>query len=162
MYNTGDLIVYGASGVCRVGEITQMDGKDYQLLHPVWQKEIIYMPLFSTKVYIREVIERDEAARLLDSACNVDAQPVFENKVQLLSQRYEKIIKSYQCIDLLYLVVSIYNKKVHAEKNRRKLGLVDERYLKKAEDLLFGELSIALDMPRDKVQATIRLAVKKV
>ncbi|MBR4879101.1 MAG: CarD family transcriptional regulator [Clostridia bacterium] len=162
MYHTGDLIVYGASGVCRVGEITQMDGKDYQLLHPVWQKEIIYMPLFSTKVYIREVIERDEAARLLDSVCTVDAQPVFENKVQLLSQRYEKIIKSYQCIDLLYLVVSIYNKKVHAEKNRRKLGLVDERYLKKAEDLLFGELSVALDMPKDKVQATIRLAVKKV
>lgn len=160
MYNEGELIVYGASGVCRVGEKTQMDGRDYLMLHPVYQKETIYMPLFSDKIFTRPVITRDAAEELICSVINMTAEPVYESKVQLLSQRYEKVLKTYQCNELMYLVMSIYNKRVAAEKNRRKLGMVDERFLKKAEDLLYGELAVALEIPREKVPEYIKLRVE--
>ncbi|MBE6989003.1 MAG: hypothetical protein E7432_09570 [Ruminococcaceae bacterium] len=160
MYNEGELIVYGASGVCRVGEKTQMDGKDYLMLHPVYQRETIYMPLFSDKIFTRPVITREAAEELICSVINMTAEPVYESKVQLLSQRYDKVLKTYQCHELMYLVMSIYNKRVAAEKNRRKLGLVDERFLKKAEDLLYGELAVALGIPREKVPEYIKLRVE--
>ena len=33
----------------------------------------------------------------------------------------------------------------------KKLGLVDERYMKRAEEMLHGELAVALDMTREQV-----------
>ena len=156
MFNEGDLIVYGASGVCRVGETIQMEGKDYLKLYPVFQRETIFMPLFSDKVRVRSVITREEAENVITDAVVRDALPVFENKVQLLNQKYESIIKTYQCSELLYLIMSIHNKRIAAEQKRRKLGLVDERYLKRAEDLLYGEFSIALEIPRENVAGYIR------
>ncbi len=156
MFNEGDLIVYGASGVCRVGETIQLEGKDYLKLYPVYQRETIFMPLFSDKVRVRSVITREEAENVITDAAGRDALPVFENKVQLLNQKYESIIKTYQCSELLYLIMSIHNKRIVAEQKRRKLGLVDERYLKRAEDLLYGEFSIALEIPRENVARYIR------
>ena len=156
MFNEGDLIVYGASGVCRVGETIQMEGKDYLKLYPVFQRETIFMPLFSDKVRVRSVITREEAEHVITDAVARYALPVFENKVQLLNQKYESIIKTYQCSELLYLIMSIHNKRIAAEQKRRKLGLVDERYLKRAEDLLYGEFSIALEIPRENVAGYIR------
>lgn len=156
MFNEGDLIVYGASGVCRVGETIQMEGKDYLKLYPVFQRETIFMPLFSDKVRVRSVITREEAENVITDVVARDALPVFENKVQLLNQKYESIIKTYQCSELLYLIMSIHNKRIAAEQKRRKLGLVDERYLKRAEDLLYGEFSIALEIPRENVAGYIR------
>lgn len=160
MYNEGDLIVYGANGVCRVGEKTQMDGKEYLILRPVYQKETIYMPLFSNKFFVRPVVTREQAEALIDSVKDIIAEPVYESKVQLLSQKYEKVLKTYECSELIYLVMSIYNKRVAAEKNKRKLGLVDERFLKKAEDLLYGELAVALEIPKDKVPYYIKVRLE--
>lgn len=42
-------------------------------------------------------------------------------------------------------------KKQAAEKQNRKLGAIDEKYMKRAEDLLFGELAAALGVDRDQV-----------
>ena len=48
------------------------------------------------------------------------------------------------------------------EQERRKFGSIDERYLKRAESLLFGELAAVLDLPRDGVRGFIagRLGVE--
>ena len=72
MFNEGDLIVYGASGVCRVGETIQMEGKDYLKLCPVFQRETIFMPLFSDKVRVRSVITREEAEQLRDKLVSIE------------------------------------------------------------------------------------------
>ncbi len=41
------------------------------------------------------------------------------------------------------------------ESQRRQFGQVDARFMKRAEDMLYGELSVALDIPKDQVQAYI-------
>lgn len=51
--------------------------------------------------------------------------------------------------------MSIYAKKQCAEQQSLKLGQVDEKFMKRAEELLFGELSGSLGIPRDKVQEYI-------
>ena len=55
--------------------------------------------------------------------------------------------------DLLELAMSIQAKRRQAEKHNRRLGMVDERYGRQAERLLFGELAAALDLPYDQVPA---------
>lgn len=41
------------------------------------------------------------------------------------------------------------------ESQNRRLGMVDERFMKQAERLLYGEFSVALDLPYDEVQPYI-------
>ena len=72
MFQTGELVVYGATGVCRVEEIVGLDqpgrdrGRKYYLLKPLWQDGVIYAPVDSAKVPMRPVMSREEAEALID------------------------------------------------------------------------------------------------
>ena len=57
-------------------------------------------------------------------------------------------------------MMSIYTKQQQAEAKNRRLGLVDERYQKQAERLLYGELAAALDIPFHDVQPYIAKRVE--
>ncbi len=75
--------------------------------------------------------------------------------MQELKQHYEAAIEAYNCTDLIELTMSIYAKKKSIEGQNRKLGQIDEKFMKQAEELLFGELSLALGIPKDEVQEYI-------
>ena len=45
---------------------------------------------------------------------------------------------------------------------RKKLGSIDERLKKKAEDLLYGEFAIALSIPKEKVKSYIENEIKEI
>lgn len=51
--------------------------------------------------------------------------------------------------------MSIHAKQAQAEAQKRRLGMVDEQVQEQAEQLLYGELSAALDIPYDEVQPYI-------
>ena len=68
MYQAGDYIVYGTSGVCRVDEIKPSpfegeEGRQYYTLTPVTGTETIYIPVDSP-VFTRPVISKEKAASL--------------------------------------------------------------------------------------------------
>ena len=50
MYQVGDLVIYGSSGVCRVSAVGKPgvsyvdEGKDYYTLSPLYGTEVIYAP----------------------------------------------------------------------------------------------------------------------
>jgi len=54
-------------------------------------------------------------------------------------------------LDLVKLSMSLRAKKQGLEQQKRKFGAVDERFMKRAEELLFGELAAALDISKDRV-----------
>jgi CarD family transcriptional regulator len=56
--------------------------------------------------------------------------------------------------------MSIYKKRKIAIQNGKKMGQIDERFMKKAEDMLFGEFSVSLGMPRDEVEVYIKKRVR--
>ena len=73
MFQAGDLVVYGSTGVCRVEGITQpgTSGADrdrqFYLLKPLQQDGVIYTPVDNAKVPMRPVISREEAEARLRS-----------------------------------------------------------------------------------------------
>jgi len=160
MYHSGDLIIYGNNGVCRVEKISKpnLPGTDrdaeYYTLKPLFQDSTIYTPV-KNKVFMRPVITRKEAEQLIDSIPQMQTESFYSQSTQQLSEHYQTFLQSHDCADLVQLAMSIYSKKQHVLQCRHKFGQVDERYMKKAEELLYGELSVALDMPRDQVASYI-------
>ncbi|MGE4485099.1 MAG: CarD family transcriptional regulator [Oscillospiraceae bacterium] len=157
MYQVGDFILYGSTGVCRVTDIVTRDlagvGKKqlYYVLNPLYQNCVISTPVNATKVFTRPIITKDEAERLIDTIPTIRAEAYHSRIAGQLSEHYEASLKTHDCADLIELTMSIYAKKKFAEQQKRKFGSIDERFMKCAEELLYGELAAALAISKDKV-----------
>ena len=161
MFQPGALVLYGTTGVCRVEAITclQESGPDrhrqYYQLKPFHQDGVIYAPVDSIKVPIRPIISRETAEALIDLIPTMEAEAYHASSLQALAQHYQSAVRTHDCRNLMELMMSIYAKQKEAEAHKRHLGLLDERYMKQAERLLHGELSVALGIPFEEVPAYI-------
>lgn len=167
MYSVGELIVYGSTGVCRVDATGALDKKrggekdrTYYTLKPVYRNETIYAPV-DTKVFMRPLISPEEANKLIDMIPDVQAEAYHSKRTQELSEHYQNALDSHDCSDLIELVMSIYAKKQFVEQQKRKFGQIDERYMKKAEELLYGEFAVSLGIEKDDVQDYISKRIQE-
>lgn len=167
MFGIGDIVVYANSGVCEVIDIATPQsrviekGVLYYFLKPVYSDGVIYCPVDNPKVFIRPAISKQEAQRLIDMIPTINAKAYHNRSIQLLSEHYGEAINSHDCAELIGLVMSIYNKKQALAQQKRKLGQVDERFMKRAQELLYGEFAVALGIDKADVEGYIAACVKK-
>lgn len=156
----GDLIMYGETGVCRVEDIAEKEFcgevRPCYKLQPLYQSCMIFTPADNEAVFMRPIITRDDAESLIAgiSAIEPDICPTFAPRE--LSERYDRIIKTHDCNELIRLAVSIRAKRAGLIEQKKKLSAIDERFLKRAEDLLFGELAAALSIEKGAVIGYIK------
>ena len=164
MYSINDFIVYGKMGVCRVTDITVPNNirwagkKLYYVLQPLQGNCVIYAPV-DTKVFMRPIISAEDANRLIKAIPKMQTDPYYNDRMQELVSHYENVLHEHHCGDLLALAMSIYAKKQELEEQNHKFGQIDGRYLKQAEELLYCELSLALNIPMEKVPEYIAVQV---
>jgi len=160
MYKVGQHIIYGFEGVCRVEKIGPVEIKgaqknvDYYTLAPVYQNGKLYVPVEST-AYSRPVISREEARALVEDIPNIPYEIFESSNPRTLTEHYQPLLKSNDCRELLRLLRSIYAKKQKGAEKGLRLGQVDERCFKQAEEKLYGELAVALDIPIQDVRQFI-------
>lgn len=157
MYQVGELILYGKTGVCEVAEI-RADGNGVPVsyvLNPLYQTCSITIPIGNPKIFTRPVISREEALSLLEGYAALEAEPCCCKNLNQLRAYYMERLDCRSCVELARLTKSLYLKRKRAEAQKKKFGSVDEHFLREAENLLFGELVVALDIPRDEVQKTV-------
>ncbi len=161
MYHIGDLIIYGGEGVCRVeavGPLALSDMKSdklYYTLQPLYRTGSVFAPV-EGKVFMRPVISREEAEGLVRSIPRIQGEHLEGRSLRMAGEHYQKLLDSHDCADLVQLIKTIYVKQQTAQAAGRKGGQVDERYRKRAEDTLYGELAVALDIPKEDVEGYIK------
>lgn len=160
MYQPGDLIIYGGEGVCRVesvGPLALSDVKSdklYYTLQPLYRSGTVFAPV-EGKVFMRPVIGREEAEALVRAIPDIEESHLEGRNLRMAGEYYQKMMDSHNCADLVQLIKTIYVRQQSAQAAGRKGGQVDERYRKRAEDTLYGELAVALGIPKDEVEAYI-------
>ena len=160
MYQIGDKIIYGSNGVCviegiKMIEVPRTDEmKAYYVIKPVFQECRISAPV-DTGVYMRTIISPEEAHALLDTIPNVEPKPYYNTALRQLQDYYEKKLAAHDCAVLIETLLSIYRKREELLAQKRKFGAIDERYMKRAEDLLFGELSVAFSVEKADVRRMV-------
>lgn len=157
MFAPGELMFYGRTGVCRVEAVETVNGQPYYRLTPLYQKTgcTIRTPV-EGKVFMRRLLTRREAEELIDSIPGVDAQAPQSRSLRELSERYLALINTHEASELLALTMAIYAKQQQARQEKRRLGAIDERFLREGEALLFGELAAVLDIAPEEVPAFIQ------
>lgn len=161
MYEIGDLIVYSGEGVCRVEGVgtPPMAGvnkeRKYYTLKPLYREGMVYAPVDSN-VFMRPVISREEAEQLIGRIPEIEPEVYENSNLRFLNEHYQAQLQNYTCEGLVKLIRSTHAKRIVMQGRGKKLGLVDERYMKRAQDMLHGEFAVALGIERNAVPEYIK------
>lgn len=164
MFEKNQLIMCGGHGVCRVINITgnpidRLDKKrKYYVLEPVFEKaSTVYTPVDNDKVVMRKIMTREEAQELAEGITQIDTVWIQEEKGR--EQMYKEAIRTYDCRSLVQIIKTLYLRRQNRLQEGKKVLSSDEQYLRKAEELLYSEMSVALSIPKEEVETYIKKAV---
>lgn len=160
MFAKGEYVVCGNKGVCRVEDITTLDisgidrDREYYILKPVYLSgSTVYVAAGTTEKSLRRVLSHQQADELLKII--PDIQPLNITNDKLLEQTYKECIRSNNCREWVRIMKTIDDRKKRRLEAGRKITALDAKYFRMAEDYLYGELSVALSIPRAEVENTI-------
>lgn len=149
MYDKGEYIIYGRSGICRIEDITHLNiaGADkkrlYYVLAPLNIKgNRVYFPVDKKDANARRVITEQEAWALLDEIPGIPEIGVTNEKLR--EDSYKQAVNSCDYRQWVAVIKTLYRRKQQRIAQGKKMGATDERYLKMAEDALYGELAFVM------------------
>lgn len=160
MFEKGEYVVYGNTGVCRVEEITTLTmqgtvkNRLYYILSPRHQKESrIFTPVDNNRTIMRPVLTKEQADELINEIPEIEELWVGNDKLR--EEKYKETIRSCECRDWIRIIKALYLRKKERIAQGKKTTAMDEKYLRIAEDNLYSELSLALDIPREELEQYI-------
>lgn len=155
MYSVGDKIIYGEHGVCTVTAVAPMDvsvssGALYYHLSPLFGSGTFFSPVDSS-AFMRPVMSREEAERLIDRIPSIAPAICEDNRFNHVDAFYKDIFKQHET-DGLVAVIKGLTIRASGKKNRS--SRVDLT-LKRAKQILYGELSVSLEKDYSDIEAYI-------
>lgn len=160
MFETGTYIVCGQHGVCRVEgvgklQLTEASGdKEYYTLSKVYSRGgMLYVPADSEKIVMRPVISKEEAEELIEHMREIDLLQIDNEKRK--EEIFKQAFRTCDSREWVKVIKTLYERKKDRLAKGKKVTASDERFLRTAEDNLFGELAISLDIEKNDVEQYI-------
>ena len=163
MYQKGDYVIYGKSGVCMVEKVGTLDmpgvdsSRAYYTLRPVYATETIFTPV-DTKVFMRPAVTQEEAIGLIKQIPEIESDMDLELEIdnKTMPDYYQSLLTTHDCKDLIRLILIIHSRAQRAVEAKKRICQTDQNFMRDAENILYGELSVALDIPKEQVPDFIR------
>lgn len=156
MFKTGEYVIYANKGVCKVEDVgtISLSGVDhdqvYYTLSNVYESgSKIYIPANTDKIFMRSILDKEEALELIDKIPQVDM--LSEQEEKDIDGIYKKALSDCNCKDLIRIIKSLYQKRVSRKADGKKVPSSDEKYFRHAEDFLYGELAVSLHLDKCNV-----------
>ena len=155
-YQIGDVVVFGAEGLCRIEDITEKKfGKEiiqyYVLKQLMRGNSVNYVPVNNEKSVskMRPVLTEEEITQFIRQMPPQEVPWIENNRER--QQAFKEIILYGDSRDLIRLVRNLHLRREEQVAKGKKLYAADERIFKDAENIVFEEISYALNIPRDRV-----------
>ena len=157
MFNVGEKIIYGENGVCTVEKIAplNMSGaskeKLYYYLTPMIGSGTYFAPV-DTMAFMRPVMSREEAEALVDSIPGIPPAICNDSRFNHVDAFYRDLFKLHTNEALVSVIKGLRCRM--AERKTRSSRA--EATMKRAKDILHGELSVALEIEFGDVEEYIK------
>ena len=157
MYSVGEKIVYGENGVCTVAAVAPlpMSGSEpeklYYHLTPYVGSGTYFAPV-NSGAYMRCVMSREEALALIDAIPGIQPAICTDSRFNHVDAFYKELFRQHSCEALVAVIKGLHHRM--AEKKTKSSRA--EATMKRAKDILHGELSVALGIELSEVEAFIR------
>lgn len=155
MYQINDYVVYGATGVCQVVDISRENfgGKvvrEYYVLNPVYGNSMsIFIPTDSRSAVMRHILSKADIMELIHSMPAIDGGWIEDD--HLRKATFNETLQSGDLNKLAQLIKMIYHRKEFLESQGKHLTSADTEAMKISEKLLYNELALVLDIAPDEV-----------
>lgn len=161
MFQTGDYVVYGSNGVCKVEAVGKLDGmltdgkRLYYTLVPVYDKGgKVFTPVDNEKVIIRPVISKEDASYWIDHMEDLGGIEIKDERRK--ETMYKEILNRCDYKEWIRMIKTLYDRKQDRLTRGKKATASDERFFHLVESNLFGELSVSLGIKREEVRELIK------
>ncbi len=156
MFEIGDVVLYTASTICRISDITTKNfGKEemeYYILSPIYDENAtVYIPTNNEKLIgkMRSVISKEEVLALIHNLPQTDV--IWIDDENKRKETFQHIIDSGDRAELLRMIKTLYMHQQAKLQIKRKMHVSDERFFKDAEKLIYNEFAFVLDISPSKV-----------
>ena len=158
MFEIGEHIVYGTSGICRVEEICsspydKSDTRTYYLLIPVHNPmgSTIYTPVNNDRVPMRRLMTREEIDALIAAMPEIALLEVPVEKQR--REIYRTVIGALRPEGYVSVIKTVHRRREELSAARKHLPVSDMEYGRLAKHLLYSECAHVLGMEEDGIEA---------
>ena len=159
--NLNDLVLYGTTGVCTVASIENKKigrvTRKYYVLKPISQSTAtVFVPADNNELLskVRRILTLDEINELLKLL--LDKENIWYDNDNERKVKYSEIVSSGDRLSCLVLLRTLQFKQKELVGKGKRLHIVDERFLKEAQRLIYDEFSIVMKKPIDEVDSFIK------
>ena len=156
MFCVNDTVFYGPQGVCKITEIKKITlcgkSEEYYILKPVYQsRSTFYIPLANQELTekMHKVLSKDEIEELIDAMPQEDTLWIEDDAVR--KEMYNKIIASGNRRKIAGIIKTLYLEQAKRQEEGKRLKQKDEQILARAEELLYHEFALVLDISPEQV-----------
>ncbi len=160
MFNVGDLIVYGNSGVYSVSEyckspVDKHDTRVFYLLRPMHESasNIIITPVDNDRIPMRGIISEDEAYSLIDKIPYITALEIENEKGR--KEKYREAIGKCDLEEYVKIIKTVEQRRDNVLKAKKRLSETDADYEKRAKFCLYSEIASVFNLRMDEVEGFI-------
>ena len=156
MYDVGQKIIYAESGVCTVDHIAPLDisGADpeklYYYLSPLVGSGRFFAPVESA-VYMRPLISSAQAEALIASIPGIEPAICNDSRFNHVDAFYKELFKLHTPEAMVSIIKGL-QQRLSEKKTKSSRA---EATMKRAKEILHGELSVALAIPYSEVESYI-------
>lgn len=161
MFQSGECVVYGIHGVCRiVGKEKQLVNRkrtEYLVLEPLSQNESrFYVPSENPTALakLKPILSEQEMQTMLSS--EEIREDCWIKEENLRKQHYRDLINGADRKSVMKMVCSLYRYKKEQSAAGRKFHQCDENFLRDAEKLLASEIALVLQMTQEQARDYLR------
>lgn len=145
MFNIKEVVFHKKIGLSTIKEITVINDLDYYVLNSNNDKSKIMIPVKNANILIRKVSNKAEIERLKENISSYNVEVIHDFKTRI--KHYEELLKTGELEKLAKLIKAIYE-----QKQEYNLSNADKEILKKAEDLLYSEISYVMKIDEKDVK----------
>ena len=152
MFSVGEKIIYGENGVCTVSDIgaLPMDGpggRIYYHLKPLIGNGMYFTPVDSA-AYMRPVMSKDEAEAFIAAIPGIEPAICSDTRFNHVDAFYKDLFKLHSNEALVSVIKGLRSRMAE----RKTKSSRAEATMKRAKDILHGELSVALGIGIGEVE----------
>ncbi len=160
MFEIGEHIVYGTSGICRVEEICKSpydknDTRTYYLLIPAHNPmgSTIYTPVDNDRVPMRRLMTPEEIEALI---CAMPAIEVLQVPVEKQRREiYRTVIGALRPEGYVSVIKTVHRRREELTAARKHFPVSDMEYGRLAKHMLYSECAHVLGLAEDGMEAYI-------
>ncbi len=162
MFKKGEKIVYGNNGIYTLEDIREEsvlgEKRTYYILNSDGGAQSrVFVPIDSETLVssMRKPLSKKEAKALIADIKNIPESD-WQKDSRKRSAEYRTLMESGNPRDTISVIKALYKSSKSRLDEGKKVYMADEISMKKAEKLLYSELSLALDIPEADVPAYIK------